>query len=137
VEVGWIGVPSLIDGSATYLLRESSTGQDSDTSLTSPQSPAGSVLRQWTFSNLQVTDFVIHPDDARIIAITTSLKRVPIENKLKPSMSVRAAEPTRAGGSNPIPRDIGDDVAGVGGFGYGAMEHGIMVIRLADREIIE
>ena len=80
-------------------------------------------------------DFVITPDGLRIVAITTSLKRVPIENKLKPSMSARVVEPP-AGLSAPGAGAgaVGDEL---GGFGYGSMEHAVMIMRLADKEIVE
>lgn len=99
------------------------------------QSTSGTVMKQWAFNHLQLVDFAITPDATRIVAITTSLKRVPIENKLKPSMSARVVDPpdpaTGAGGGG-----VGVGEEG-GGFGYGAMEHSLMVIRLADVEIIE
>lgn len=58
-----------------------------------------------------------------ILASTTSLKRVAIENKLKPAMSAPVA--------------VADGADGLGGFGYGSMEHNLVNIRLADREIVE
>ena len=74
------------------------------------KSPAGTVVRQWSFNSLQVGDFVITPDCTHIVAVTTSLKRVPIENKLKPSMSARVvALPSTAislGSSSPV---VGDE----------------------------
>jgi len=99
------------------------------------QSAAGYVVRQWSFNTLQVSDFVITPDGSRIIAITTSLKRVPIENKLKPSMSARVVDPPGAVTvSGPGPGAVGDEL---GGFGYGSMEHAMMIVRLSDKEITE
>lgn len=87
-----------------------------------PQDPTGAVRRSWAFNTLQITDFVISPDQKSIIAGTTSLKRVAIENKLKPTVST-----LEAAYSADLPRD----------FAYGAMEHNIVVIRLGDKEITE
>ena len=77
---------------------------------------------------------MITPDGLRIIAITTSLKRVPIENKLKPSMSVRPADPP---GGLTLPASGPPSTDELGGFGYGSMEHAIMIVRLSDKEIVE
>lgn len=86
------------------------------------QGPTGTVRRAWSFNTLQITDFLITPDQKSIIAGTTSLKRVTAEAKLKQSVSSLDAENTAG-----LPRD----------FGYGSMEHNIVVIRLGDKEITE
>ena len=99
------------------------------------KSAAGIVVRQWSFNSLQVGDFVITPDGTHIVAVTTSLKRVPIENKLKPSMSARVAALPSTG----IALGTASTAAGNehGGFGYGSMEHAVMIVRLTDMEITE
>ncbi|ORY24376.1 WD40-repeat-containing domain protein [Naematelia encephala] len=97
-------------------------------------SPTGSIVRQWAFNTLQIKDFAITSDSNHIVAVTTSLKRVTIESKLKPSMSARHIDlpdsETGAGGGG-----VGVG-AGTGAFAYEAMENVLMVIRLADREIV-
>ena len=80
-------------------------------------------------------DFVLTPDAERIIAIFTNIKRTAIDGKLKPAMSARPVE-------EPLPGIPGGTVGGLtesgaGGFGYGSMEHGLMVVRISDREIVE
>lgn len=69
-----------------------------------------------------MTDFIVTPDQKSIIAGTTSLKRVAIDTKLKQAVSALDADNTAG-----LPRD----------FGYGAMEHNLVVIRLGDKEITE
>ena len=93
------------------------------------QNPSGNVNRQWNFNHLQINDFVITPDATQIVAVTTSLKRVPIENKLKPSLSTRPSEMRHA--------NIGVLGEGAGDLHFSAMEHSLMVIRLSDKEIAE
>lgn len=91
------------------------------------QSKEGTVVRQWAFNTTQIVDFVITPDDQRIVALTTSLKRIAIENKLKQSSSTRPEDPPRQRTSQSHNES----------FAYGSMEHGMMIIRLADKEVIE
>ena len=81
------------------------------------------MITQWSFNTLQVLDFAVTPDMKHILASTTSLKRVAIENKLKPAMSAPVA--------------ISDGPSGSNAFGYGNMEHNLVKIRLGDREIVE
>lgn len=80
------------------------------------------VRKTWSFNTLQIKDFVIMPDQKSIVAGTTSLKRVAIESKLKQAVSTLDAANVAG-----LPRD----------FGYGAMEHNLVTIRLGDKEIIE
>ena len=52
-------------------------------------------------------------------------------------MSARPSEQPDGGtgtGTVHVPGNVGEDLAG---FGYGTMEHGLMVIRLADKEIVK
>ncbi|EIW66565.1 hypothetical protein TREMEDRAFT_34837 [Tremella mesenterica DSM 1558] len=89
-------------------------------------SPAGAVMRSWAVPSQQVLDFVITPDSARLIAVSSTLRRVPIDSKLKPAMSARA-------GQGP---DI-DAPEVTQGFDYGQMERGLMIIRISDKEILD
>lgn len=50
-----------------------------------------------------------------------------MDNKPQPSMSGRPVEEPVGG----APGDV------TSGFGYGTMEHGLMVVRIADKEVIE
>lgn len=91
-------------------------------------------MRHWTLPSLQINDFVITPDGTRIVAICTSLRRINVGGtKYVHSMSARINDPpdpeTGAGGGG-----VGTDA---GGFGYNAMEHCLVTIRLTDREISE
>ena len=88
------------------------------------------IIRQWNFKHLQINDFIITPDATRLVAVTTSLKRVPIEDKLTVSMSTRPAATSRYAGVGVIGEAPVD-------FDISAMEHTLMVIRLADKEITE
>jgi hypothetical protein len=81
----------------------------------------GNIKRQWNFNTLQINDFIFTPDAKSIIAGTTSLKRVTVENKLKQSISALVSSDGEG-----LPRD----------FGYGEMEHNLVTIRLEDKEII-
>ncbi|OCF31690.1 hypothetical protein I316_06697 [Kwoniella heveanensis BCC8398] len=102
--------------------------------------PNGSMLRQWSASPLQLSDFVITPDGKRIVALTTPLKRVSHNDRLKQAMSARPTEESET---------LGPAAAGGGGSGGGApsvvsqpfqyatMERSIAVIRIADHEIID
>jgi hypothetical protein len=81
----------------------------------------GNIKRQWNFNTLQINDFIFTPDAKSIIAGTTSLKRVTVENKLKQSISALVSSDGEG-----LPRD----------FGYGEMEHHLITIRLEDKEII-
>lgn len=125
--------------------------------------------------NVMISDFVIMPDGDRIVAVYTDLKRSLINNKLKPSMSARVAEPptsvpapsagngTAADGNSAsttamdsgipqgwrrtatglmfTPPNAGasthDSAEAIGGFGYGTMDHGIMVISISNKEVLE
>jgi hypothetical protein len=78
------------------------------------------MKRQWDFNTLQINDFIFSPDGQSIIAGTTSLKRVTVENKLKQAISALVSSD-----GEDLPRD----------FGYGAMEHNLVAIRLEDKEI--
>jgi hypothetical protein len=71
----------------------------------------------------------------RMIAATTSLKRVTSDSKLKPAMSVRLGEGRRDDSESQIPvRSVHPDSTR---YAYDTMEHGLMVVRLADKEVIE
>ncbi|KAL7419568.1 hypothetical protein Q5752_005480 [Cryptotrichosporon argae] len=89
--------------------------------------PLGNVVRSWQFSSAQLIDFVVHPDNQRLVALTTSLRRVPVGDKLKPTLSARVQEVTE---SMPTPNGYQD-------MTYLNMEHGLAVIRIADRLIID
>jgi hypothetical protein len=84
------------------------------------QDKTGNMKRQWDFNTLQINDFIFSPDGQSIIAGTTSLKRVTVENKLKQAISALVSSD-----GEDLPRD----------FGYGAMEHNLVAIRLEDKEI--
>ncbi|KAL1406407.1 hypothetical protein Q8F55_008106 [Vanrija albida] len=83
----------------------------------------GTVARNWTIPNIQVIDFAITPDATRIIALTTFLGRVTVDNKIHPSISTRCLDP-------PPPTRADADI-------YSWMAHGLLIIRVADKEIIE
>jgi hypothetical protein len=72
------------------------------------------MKRQWDFNTLQINDFIFAPDGQSII------KRVTVENKLKQAISALVSSD-----GEDLPRD----------FGYGAMEHNLVSIRLEDKEI--
>nr|XP_018264722.1 WD-repeat protein [Kwoniella dejecticola CBS 10117]OBR86880.1 WD-repeat protein [Kwoniella dejecticola CBS 10117] len=96
--------------------------------------PTGNLLRQWSTFPLQLNDFVVTPDGKRIVAITTPLKRVSHNDKLKQSMSARPSDETETIG--PI-TSIGPNGGPMMPFQYATMEHSIAVIRIADHEIID
>jgi hypothetical protein len=73
-------------------------------------------------SNLQVRDFVITHDARRLVAVSTTIKRQTVDNKPRPSMSARVA--------------AGKDVDETSGFGYKSMERNLVLIDLANYEII-
>lgn len=76
----------------------------------------GKIIHKWLVRSLQIGDFAITPDGTRIVAVTTAMRRVSVQNKLKPTISARIIE---------------DD------FQYGNMNRGLTVMRIADREIID
>jgi hypothetical protein len=94
------------------------------------QSANGAMLRQWASTPFQIRDFAFSPDTTKIIAVTATLKRVTEGSKLKPSVSSRGAEPTTLSSG----AGHSDEWSG---FAYVPMEHGVMMIRLVDREILE
>ncbi|WWC87896.1 uncharacterized protein L201_002795 [Kwoniella dendrophila CBS 6074] len=94
----------------------------------------GHLLRQWSAFPLQLNDFVITPDGKRIVAITTPLKRVSHNDKLKQSMSARPSDESETIG--PV-TNIGPNGGPMAPFQYATMEHSIAIIRIADHEIID
>ena len=98
------------------------------------QSPAGAILRQWLFNNTQIVDFVLTPDMTRLVAATTSLKRVSSDSKLKPTMSVRVGDSRDVIDAPPSARSAHHDS---GRYLYDTMEHCLMVVRLSDKEVVE
>ncbi|WRT65705.1 uncharacterized protein IL334_002651 [Kwoniella shivajii] len=96
--------------------------------------PEGHMLRQWSAFPLQLNDFVITPDGKRIVAITTHLKRVSHNDKLKQAMSARPADESETTPAVPV---IGPNGGPIQPFQYATMEHSIAVIRIADHEIID
>jgi hypothetical protein len=100
-----------------------------------PQEASGRVLRSLAFPNIQLNDFGLTPDGTRLVAIFTNNKRATVDNKLKPSMSARPVEEPMGGVSGAATGGAVADVTG--GFGYGTMEHGLMVVRIEDKEIVE
>lgn len=75
----------------------------------------------------------------RLVAATTSLKRVSSDSKLKPAMSARVAERRIGEGRDnteldPPIRSVHHDSTR---YSYDTMEHGLMVVRLADKEVVE
>ncbi|OCF74989.1 hypothetical protein I204_03836 [Kwoniella mangroviensis CBS 8886] len=97
-------------------------------------SPSGSLLRQWSTKDRQLKDFVITPDGKRIIAITTLLKRVFHNDKLRQSMSSRPSEESEIIESTTA---IGPNGASLAPFYYATMEYSLMMIRIADHNIID
>jgi len=71
----------------------------------------------------------------RLVAATTSLKRVATDSKLKPAMSVRLGEGGRDDSEMRAPVRVShpDSMR----YSYDTMEHGLMVVRLADKEVVE
>ncbi|WVR03803.1 hypothetical protein IAU60_000799 [Kwoniella sp. DSM 27419] len=98
-------------------------------------SPSGNLLRQWSAFPLQLSDFVVAPDGKRIVALTTPLKRVAQNDRLKQAMSARPAEEGEASMTG-ASRSVGGAPV-VEPFQYATMEHSIAVIRIADHEIID
>nr|XP_031862925.1 uncharacterized protein CI109_001399 [Kwoniella shandongensis]KAA5529997.1 hypothetical protein CI109_001399 [Kwoniella shandongensis] len=98
-------------------------------------SAAGNMLRQWTAFPLQLNDFVITPDGKRIVAITTPLKRVNHNDRLKQAMSARPSDDSETIG--PAPVVLGPNGGPMQPFQYATMEHSIAVIRIVDHEIID
>jgi hypothetical protein len=80
------------------------------------------MKRQWSLNTMQIYDFRFTADSQSIIAGTTSLKRVAVQNKLKQSVTALVAT-----AGSPLPRD----------FNYGAMEHNIVSISLENKEVTE
>jgi poly(3-hydroxybutyrate) depolymerase len=83
------------------------------------------MRRQWHTPSIQFRDFIITPDGSRIIAVTAYIRRHLEEPKPKPSMSGRPAH-------DPL---NGIEGGAVEEFGYEEMDHGVMVIRIADKHI--
>lgn len=77
---------------------------------------SGKIAHKWLVRSLQISDFAITPDGTRIVAVTTAMRRVSVQNKLKPTISARIIEDN---------------------FHYGNMNRGLTVMRIADREIID
>nr|XP_019012068.1 WD-repeat protein [Kwoniella pini CBS 10737]OCF50849.1 WD-repeat protein [Kwoniella pini CBS 10737] len=96
--------------------------------------PTGHLLRQWSTFPIQLNDFVVTPDGKRIVAITTPLKRVSHNDRLKQSMSARPSDETETIG--PV-TSIGPNGGPLAPFQYATMEHSLAVIRIADHEIID
>nr|XP_019050382.1 WD-repeat protein [Kwoniella bestiolae CBS 10118]OCF29312.1 WD-repeat protein [Kwoniella bestiolae CBS 10118] len=89
--------------------------------------PAGNLLRQWSAGSMQLNDFVITPDGKRIVAITTPLKRVSHNDKLKQSMSARPSDESETIG--PVTA-IGPNGGPLAPFQYATMEHSLAMIHL-------
>lgn len=86
----------------------------------------GNIVRNWNMGNMQLRDIAITPDCTRIVAATTWLRRVPVQNQLTQSSSQRPeSEGSRAHRS-------GDDP-----FEYGNMDRGVVVIRISDHEVVD
>ncbi|KAK4686064.1 WD repeat-containing protein 26, partial [Tremellales sp. Uapishka_1] len=92
-------------------------------------SPLGQIVRSWDFRTLQIIDFAITSDQQRMIAATNSIKRVAVDNKMKPSLSARNADPPLE-----VRSDFRDEFSE---FKYTNMEHCLSVIRLSDKEFID
>lgn len=90
---------------------------------------SGTVLHKWNINSIQISDFAITPDGSRLVAATTILKRSLGQgnsgSKPKPSISARVVD--------------GNDAAtwGEDALQYNNMDHGLVVINLAEREIVE
>ncbi|WVF65783.1 hypothetical protein IAT40_000517 [Kwoniella sp. CBS 6097] len=97
--------------------------------------PNGSMLRQWSTAPLQLSDFVVTPDGKRIVALTTPLKRVSHNDRLKQAMSARPTEESETLG--PAAGGGGSSSTVAQPFQYATMERSIAVIRIADHEIID
>ncbi|WVQ79097.1 hypothetical protein IAT38_001191 [Cryptococcus sp. DSM 104549] len=89
----------------------------------------GTLLRQWTTYPLQIRDLVVTQDGKRIVCISTPLKRVHHNDKLRQSMSGRPAEGTEM-------LELGGPGA-QGQFGFATMENSIVAIRIEDHEIVD
>lgn len=87
----------------------------------------GNVVRNWNMGNLQVRDLAITPDSLRIVAATTWLRRVPVQNQLTQSSSQRP-ESTDTGRAH---RSSDDP------FEYGNMDRGVVVIRISDHDVVD
>ncbi|CAK9781241.1 WD40 repeat-like protein [Cutaneotrichosporon oleaginosum] len=86
---------------------------------------SGTITRNWSLGNMQLRDFAITPDCSRIVAATTWLRRVPVQNQLTQSSSQRPeVDVTRARRN--------DD-----SFEYGNMDRGVVVIRIDNHEVID
>lgn len=88
---------------------------------------SGTVLHKWNINSIQISDFAITPDGSKLVAATTILKRTHgqgASGKLKPSISARVVDGT-------------DTATWEDGLQYANMDHGLVVINLADRDIVE
>ncbi|BEJ00907.1 hypothetical protein CcaverHIS631_0507640 [Cutaneotrichosporon cavernicola] len=86
---------------------------------------SGSITRNWSLGHMQLRDIVITPDCSRIVAATTWLRRVPVQNQLTQSSSQRPEVDVTHSRRN-------DDT-----FEYGNMDRGVVVIRIEDHEVVD
>ncbi|OXG46032.1 WD-repeat protein [Cryptococcus neoformans] len=107
---------------------------------------AGKLLRQWSTFPLQFNDCCLVPDGSILIAITTPLKRVAHNDRLKQAMSGRPVESNSsgsgsgaAGSGSAAAATAGGGLTLLGGpdFGFATMEHSIVMVRMSDHEIID
>jgi hypothetical protein len=103
------------------------------------QNAEGEITRQLNTPNVQVSDFVITPDQTRLVLAATVVRRrneaagaagaggASSGAKAKPAMSGRSVhDPMNGISSDPV-----DD------FGYDEMEHYLVVMRREDNEVVE
>jgi WD40 repeat protein len=86
---------------------------------------SGTITRNWSLGHMQLRDIVITPDCSRIVAATTWLRRVPVQNQLTQSSSQRPEVDVTHTRRNDDP------------FEYGNMDRGVVVIRIEDHEVID
>lgn len=84
---------------------------------------SGDVLHKWAIPTLQVIDFAVTPDGTRIVAATTWLRRMPVLSKLKPTISAPHKYAAATGANDTVD--------------FSPMDHGIAIIRIEDRDIID
>ncbi|WVN90744.1 uncharacterized protein L203_105987 [Cryptococcus depauperatus CBS 7841] len=96
----------------------------------------GKLLRQWSTFPLQFNDCVLTHDGTRIVGITTPLKRVTQDNRLQQATSrpTEGGDPNASGSSNGPGLSL---LRGTQQFAFASMEHSIVMVRVADHEIVD
>lgn len=94
------------------------------------QSGTGTILRQLSTPNLQVKDFIVTPDQSKLVLAATIIRRSSTGSgvgKVKPAMSGRTVH-------DPLNGISGDPVIE---FGYEEMDNVLVVVRREDNEVLE